>query len=164
VLSVGKVRPTGKVVRAICVLNHPIPNTDNSPSCQIIIPQRQTGRQHDIYVGFMSAPHCVCSQGYFLAICSTQVETSTPEAELQPAYALLGEIMDSFVKVYDTYAPISDGRADKVFVSQSFDATSHFETAVDDMLSLYERIMGEPLNYEEQLKPFIAQDQPAEGS
>lgn len=161
VLPIGKVRPTGKVVRAICVLNHPIPHTDNCQSCQIILPQRQTGRAHDIYVGVVSAAHCVCSNGFYLAICSTTVETATPEAELQPAFSLLGETIDTFVKVYDTYEPIADGRQDNVFVSKSFDATSHFETAVDDMLSLYERIMGEPLNYEEQLKPFVPQEPPA---
>jgi Rab GDP dissociation inhibitor len=59
---------------------------------------------------------------------------------------------------------VADGRADNVFISKSFDATSHFETAVDDMLSLYERIMGEPLNYEEQLKPFVPQEPPASTS
>ena len=33
------VRETVKVVRAICILKHPIPNTDNSDSVQLIIPQ-----------------------------------------------------------------------------------------------------------------------------
>ena len=36
-----KVRRMGQVVRAICILNHPIPGTDNSHSSQIIIPQKQ---------------------------------------------------------------------------------------------------------------------------
>lgn len=44
----GKVRVVeeGKVVRAICVLKHPIPGTDDSDSCQIIIPQNQVGRRN----------------------------------------------------------------------------------------------------------------------
>ena len=44
----GKVRVVeeGKVVRAICFLKHPIPGTDDSDSCQIIIPQNQVNRQH----------------------------------------------------------------------------------------------------------------------
>lgn len=40
------VRETAKVVRAICLLKHPIPNTDASDSVQLIIPQNQVGRQH----------------------------------------------------------------------------------------------------------------------
>lgn len=44
----GKMRviETGKVVRAICILKHPIPGTDEADSCQIIIPQNQVGRKN----------------------------------------------------------------------------------------------------------------------
>lgn len=47
----GKVRvlEEGKVVRAICILKHPIPGTDNSDSCQIIIPQKQVNRKNGEY-------------------------------------------------------------------------------------------------------------------
>ncbi len=40
-----KVKQVGNVVRTICILDHPIPNTNNSESCQVIIPQKQVGRQ-----------------------------------------------------------------------------------------------------------------------
>lgn len=43
-------------------------------------------------------------------------------------------------------APIADGTGDKCFISKSYDATSHFETAANDVLSLYERITGEQLD------------------
>ena len=39
----NKVRRTGQVVRAICLMNHPIPGTNDSHSAQIIIPQKQVG-------------------------------------------------------------------------------------------------------------------------
>ena len=44
----GQVRviETGKVVRAICILKHPIPGTDDADSAQIIIPQNQVGRKN----------------------------------------------------------------------------------------------------------------------
>jgi len=44
----GKIRvlEEGKVIRAICFLKHPIPGTDDSDSCQIIIPQNQVGRRN----------------------------------------------------------------------------------------------------------------------
>jgi hypothetical protein len=44
----GKVRvmETGKVIRAICILKHAIPGTDEADSAQIIIPQNQVGRKN----------------------------------------------------------------------------------------------------------------------
>ena len=42
----GKVQIVGNLLRAICILNHPVPNTDNSDSAQIIIPQSQIGRKN----------------------------------------------------------------------------------------------------------------------
>jgi len=62
--------------------------------------------------------------------------------------------MHRFVKVYETFEPLESGMEDNLFISKSFDATSHFESAIEDVLSLYERIMGEPLNYEEPLQPY----------
>ncbi|KNC82964.1 hypothetical protein SARC_04757 [Sphaeroforma arctica JP610] len=37
----GRVKKTGQVARCICILNHPINNTNNSESCQMIIPANQ---------------------------------------------------------------------------------------------------------------------------
>lgn len=42
----GKVRVTGHLLKAICILNHPVANTDNADSLQLIIPQSQVGRKH----------------------------------------------------------------------------------------------------------------------
>jgi Rab GDP dissociation inhibitor len=44
----NKVRKVGKVVRAICFMSHPIPNTGDSDSVQIILPQKQLGRRSDM--------------------------------------------------------------------------------------------------------------------
>ena len=41
-----KVKVTGYVLRAICILNHPVDKTDGSDSLQLIIPQSQVGRKH----------------------------------------------------------------------------------------------------------------------
>ncbi|CAG8789098.1 10634_t:CDS:10, partial [Dentiscutata erythropus] len=89
-----KVRKVGKVIRAICILKHPIPNTDNADSIQLVIPQNQVKRQHDIYIASVSDTHCVCARGYYLAIVSTIVETSDPEAEIKPGLDLLGPLVE----------------------------------------------------------------------
>lgn len=42
----GKVQVVGHLLKAICILTHPVANTDNSDSAQLIIPQSQVGRKH----------------------------------------------------------------------------------------------------------------------
>lgn len=46
------------------------------------------------------------------------------------------------------YEPKSDGRADNIFISKSYDATSHFETTTDDVKDIYRRATGEELIFE----------------
>lgn len=41
-----KVKSLGKIIRCICILNHPIPKTKDMASTQIIIPQRQVKRKN----------------------------------------------------------------------------------------------------------------------
>ncbi|EGC37087.1 Rab GDP dissociation inhibitor alpha [Dictyostelium purpureum] len=141
-----KVQKKGKIIRSICVLNAPVNGADKKfESLQIIIPQKQVKRESDIYVGVISAPHMVCPKGKFIAIVSTTVETADPEKELAPAYALLGQIQEKFVSISDFYEPIGDGVQDKIFISKSYDATSHFETTCEDVMDIYKRITGKDL-------------------
>jgi len=46
VMDLKKVKTQGKIIRAICILDHPIPNTKDATSVQIIIPQKQLGRKY----------------------------------------------------------------------------------------------------------------------
>ncbi|EGG00337.1 uncharacterized protein MELLADRAFT_39736, partial [Melampsora larici-populina 98AG31] len=68
-----QVMEEGKVVRSICLLKHPIPNTDESDSLQLVVPQAQIGRKHDIYIAAISSTHNVCAKDYYVAIVSTIV-------------------------------------------------------------------------------------------
>src|SRR5436190_770576 len=43
-----KVRVVGHVLRAICILKHPLAGTSDADSCQLIIPQSQVGRKNGI--------------------------------------------------------------------------------------------------------------------
>ena len=45
-----KVKSVGKIVRCICILNHPIAKTKDMPSTQIIIPQKQVKRKNGIFL------------------------------------------------------------------------------------------------------------------
>ncbi|KAK4057830.1 Rab GDP dissociation inhibitor alpha [Microbotryomycetes sp. JL221] len=135
----------GRVVRAICILKHPIPNTDDNDSVQLIIPQKQVGRNHDIYIAEVSSTHNVCAKDVYIAMVSTVVETNNPEAELEPGLKLLGPIYDKFVEIAPIFSPASSGSYDNVFVTRSYDATSHFETVCDDVKDVWRRAMGEEL-------------------
>lgn len=140
-----KVRKAHRVIRAICVLRAPIPNTENVDSLQLIIPQNQVGRKNDIYIASVSAAHNVCEKNHYLAIVSTVIETDTPEKEIEAGLALLGPIADKFIQIADICEPVQDGKEDNVFISKSYDATSHFETVCDDVKDLYKRITGNEL-------------------
>ncbi|KAK0478312.1 GDP dissociation inhibitor [Armillaria novae-zelandiae] len=143
----GKVRviEEHKVIRAICFLKHPIPGTDDSDSCQIIIPQNQVGRRNDIYIAMVSSTHNVCAKDVYVAIVSTIVETDKPELEIAPGLKLLGPIHDKFVDITPLYTPTSSGQSDNIFITRSYDATSHFETVVDDVQDVWKRVVGSDL-------------------
>ena len=102
-------------------MDHPIPNTKDALSTQIIIPQKQVNRSSgnahvepkfyvqvvatadvyfscraDIYISMVSYTHQVAAKGWFIAMVSTTVETNNPEAEIKPALDLLGPIKQKY--------------------------------------------------------------------
>ena len=46
------------------------------------------------------------------------------------------------------YEPLESGMNDNVFLSRSYDASSHFETMTDDVRDVYRRAEGEELKVE----------------
>jgi Rab GDP dissociation inhibitor len=59
---------------------------------------------------------------------------------------LLGDILEMFVSVSTLYDPVQVGTTNNLWITSSYDATSHFETASDDILQIYEQIVGEKLD------------------
>lgn len=143
-----KVKKTGQVVRCICFLKDtPIKNVS---SAQIIIPAKQVGRKSDIYISFVSNRHNVVPDGMFLGIVSAAVETAgDPEKEIEAGLKVLGNPVEKFLSVSDLYEPTDLGTESKVFISKSFDQTSHFETTCTDILDMYKRITGKELDLSE---------------
>jgi len=144
-----KVKKVGQVIRAICLLRHPVSVGSNaSPgSIQIIIPQKQVQRHNDIYVCCMGQTNMVTPKEWYVALVSTTVETNNPENEIRPGLALLEPIYQKFVSVSDLYEPVDDGTASKLFISSSYDATTHFESTCLDILDVYRRYVGEPFDF-----------------
>lgn len=155
-----RVRKVGQVVRCVCILDHPVPNTNEAASCQIIMPasQIQPPRKSDIYIMSVSATHKVAAQGRYIATVSTTVETDDPEGELFPGLDLLGPIQEKFCSVKDMMVPMDDGSQNSVFVTSSYDATSHFESTCDDVLAVWQHIMGEELDLSKEIVKPLASD------
>ncbi|KAF0904200.1 hypothetical protein E2562_032979 [Oryza meyeriana var. granulata] len=141
-----KVKKVGRVARAICIMKHPIPDTKDSHSVQIILPKKQLKRKSDMYVFCCSYAHNVAPKGKFIAFVSTEAETDKPEIELKPGIDLLGPVEETFFDIYDRYEPANTAEEDNCFVTNSYDATTHFETTVKDVLALYSKITGKELD------------------
>ena len=99
----------------------------------------------DIYVAGVSSTHNVCAKDVYIAIVSTIVETDKPELEIAPGLQLLGTIHDKFVSVSPLYAPTATGKEDEIYITKSYDATSHFETVVDDVQDVWRRMVGKDM-------------------
>jgi len=148
-----KSRVTRQIVRAICILGAPIPDTKNKDggpalSCQIIMPQKnfKPARQNDVYIMMVSWAHSIAAKDKYVAIVSTVVETSTPEKEIEPALKLLGPILEKFVSISDFREPLDNGKADQVYVTTSYDPSSHFEDASIEVMKMWKTITGEDLD------------------
>ncbi len=51
-----------------------------------------------------------------------------------------------FVSVSETFEPIHDGANSNLWITTSYDATSHFESASEEILDMYQKIVGEKLD------------------
>ena len=49
------------------------------------------------------------------------------------------------MSVSPLYAPTSQGNDDSIFITRSYDATSHFETVVEDVQDVWRRMVGKDL-------------------
>ncbi|KAG2539959.1 guanosine nucleotide diphosphate dissociation inhibitor At5g09550-like [Panicum virgatum] len=156
-----KVKKVGRVARAICIMKHPIPDTKDSHSVQIILPKKQLKRKSDMYVFCCSYAHNVAPKGKFIAFVSTEAETDKPEIELKPGIDLLGPVEETFFDIYDRYEPINNPEEDCCFLTNSYDASTHFETTVKDVLSLYNKITGKELDLSVDLNAASAAEQEA---
>lgn len=144
-----KVEARGQVARVICILKGQAPSTDKAASCQIIIPGSQCGRTNDIYITVLESSHQVAPRGFFIGIVSTTVETAEPDKELHPGLDLLGgaaNILVRFTSFPQYLVPKAGTGDDKIFITESYDATSHFETACHDVLKVYAQVTGEELD------------------
>ncbi|CAL9194779.1 unnamed protein product [Musa hybrid cultivar] len=94
------------------------------------------------YIFCCSYSHNVVPKWKFIAFVSTEAETDHPDIELKPGIDLLGRVDELFFDTYDGYEPVNEPSLDNCFISTSYDAMTHFESTVVDVLSMYTKITG----------------------
>lgn len=163
-------RKVGKVGRACLLLAGPIPACASQAdaelddagkpiqqcSAQVIIPAKQCGRPSDIYVTTQGYNHRTTPKNMCLGFVSGLIYGSQQDnrLELVKGFDILNTagIKKIFYKEYDLMEPLPEAQAKNIFVSKSYDATSHFGTTVADAISLYERITGEKLDLDAKIQ------------
>jgi len=164
-VGTDKIKKTGQVARCIAIMNHPIANT-NDESAQIIIPAAQVkGRKRDIYILQVSHQLAVASKGWYIAVISADVEgKDIPDlkadakgcetgcrAQLAPALTLLGEVKQFFFWVSNNYEACNDSKKDGIFISSSYDATSHWESSASEVVAYAEALTGKKMDLNQSL-------------
>jgi len=138
-----RVKQVGKVARCIAILDHPLEYTNNSESCQIILPLNQVKRKSDIYISCVSFAHNVAPKGKYICIVSTNMETDDPKKDLDAGIKVIEPSLHKFYSVSPIYEPVNNAKAEGIHISKSYDATSHFESVCDDVVRLFQEITGE---------------------
>ena len=136
-----------KILRRICILDHPIPGTENCTSCQIILPQDQIGRKYDIYILVLGNGHCVSKKGYYLVFLSTVDDNSEIQFQLQSAMDIIGNVSEFFDKVDYYYEPIDKDFDKDIYITNSFCAQSFFEDDFKDVVDIFHKITGNKLHF-----------------
>jgi len=138
-----RVKKIGQVGRCIAIMDHPINSTDNSESCQIILPLNQVKRQSDLYISCVSFAHSVAPKGKYIGLVAGLLETDNVKKELEPGVKLLGNVLHKFYYVAPLFEPANDHKKEGIHISSSYDSTTHFESVCTDVIRLYKEITGE---------------------
>ncbi|KAM3128488.1 hypothetical protein pb186bvf_019420 [Paramecium bursaria] len=131
-----RVNNVGKIIRCVCILNHPIPGYDNQ-SLSINIPNSQTGRKNDIYITILDESH-------FVQAIITNIETNDPEKELEAGFNLINPVLEKFINVSDVY--IQNEQKNNLYFTNSYNATNVLDTEIDQVFEIYKQITGKNLD------------------
>lgn len=142
---------TDSITRGIYILSHSIMNA--SETAQIIIPNREANRQHDVYLTLQSSSLKTAPAGYYVAFASTTTEN--PKSDLESIRNLLGPVQFELLETVDYYTAIEEYREKGLFITDSMDSTSHFETSINNVMDIMQYIIP---GYELKNKPIFDKD------
>jgi len=106
----------------------------------------------------ISYHHRIAAEGKFVVVMSAVNEgkevkeddqkavEATCRRELKEALSLLEKVDELFFWVSTSYEAVNDSKKDNCFISNTYDATTHFESTTTEVLELYERITGKKID------------------
>jgi Rab GDP dissociation inhibitor len=144
----NKVQIKRRIIRRICLMNHPISSIGECDSCQIIIPQNQIGKKNDIFILQLGYGHCITKKGYYVVVISTFDDESDINKQLAPAMEIIGNTLECFDKTYSYYEPIDNSFSNNIFITNSLLPQSHFENDFDDIIDIFQKITDAKLQFE----------------
>jgi len=147
-------RTVTQIARSICILSAPVAGA--TADCQIILPGTNIKRSSDIYVSCLSHVTGSCPNNKYVAVVSSSVNgaacanlndksamSAVCQRELAAAYGLFSRnILVKFEWVTEQREPVADFSSKGMFMTQSFDATSHFMSVMDEIFRVYENVSG----------------------
>ena len=144
----NKVQTKKRIIRRICLMNHPITSIGECDSCQIIIPQSQIKRDYDIFILQLGYGHCVSKKGYYIVVISTFDDGNDINKQLAPAMEIIGNTLECLDKIYSYYQPIDNSFKDNIYISNSLLPQSYFENDYNDIINEFEKITETKLDFE----------------
>lgn len=143
------VKKTSSLIRTISLLdNSQLPFRHNENSGQIIVTGKESQRKNDIYMALIGSEHKASPPGKSIAIVSSIIEgDKPPHIQLESAFNIINvkTFEHTFMGLSDLFEPLEDGSKNGIFISKSYDATSHFESVTEDIKDIYFRVTGKPL-------------------
>lgn len=158
-------RPVGQICRAVVLLSRPI--TGAADNCQIIVPGLEVKRSSDIYISALSGTHAVCPNNRFFAVISTMNDgtpvdmtdkaavTAACQRELKIAHEIItkpdakgnaNQVLEQFEWIIEQRVPVTENIPGGAFMTESLDCTTHFQTVMEEIKTLYQSITGNPFD------------------
>ena len=122
-------KKTGKAIRSICLLNHPIEGCEPGKSSVTSFFRKQLVKAgykpHEADISVLCLPWTmkICPKGIYVVVVTTTVETQKPEKELKPVLDLLEPVLERFDAVTTLYCVKKATKQQGIFIFRSPNAS-----------------------------------------
>ena len=122
-------KKTGKAIRSICLLNHPVEGCEPGKSSVSSFFRKQLVKAgykpHEADISVLCLPWTlkICPKGIYVAVIATTVETQKPEKELKPVLDVLGPVLERFDAVTTLYRVKKATKRQGIFIFTSPNAS-----------------------------------------
>ncbi|KAK8830888.1 hypothetical protein WA577_003589, partial [Blastocystis sp. JDR] len=139
-------KKTGKAIRSICLLNHPVEGCEPGKSSVSSFFRKQLVKAgykpHEADISVLCLPWTlkICPKGIYVAVIATTVETQKPEKELKPVLDVLGPVLERFDAVTTLYRVKKATKRQGIFIFTSPNASISLDGVADDIFEIADAI------------------------